>query len=469
MNKYLLDTEKKKIDYLTEELYNSLNQNNLDLTNIKNEFTNIITHCKDYNIEDIINYYFTSLINKLSPLLEENITPALQFGIKTDNFLLTAFGGKYNKYNNSPNINENTFFSFDSISKIITSTITMQEIRNNNLTLNTKLNEYNNNLNLDTSIESILKFTAHIRTEKRIENLSQEETISILKKCKENLEEKKEYKNFYEYNDIGFMILRLSINNFLDKLDNLISTIDKNNLTYKNLEQKENITGGKLTEEFITQDQKGRSIPFPGHTGLYGNITGLLNLFNGIIFTESILYNKEKEQLFKQPYIDPIVYNKDGSIKVGKKKLTMYTAKIAGIYRKPKGITEENYNKLVSCDMSNYTTDNSKSAAGTCGSWVTGDDLLYNNKFGIYVSGLLTNPYSFTENKEYPNDINNIPNTPHQVNKKGKILGYHSRLNEYKEILTEYSLILELITEYIKDIDEYSLDKSNKKYIRKII
>lgn len=469
MNNYLLKNEKKKIENITKDLSKSINVKPEELDNIKKQFYTIIENCKDASIEDILEYYTRMLINEIKPLLENNITPGLQVGIKNDYFQINTYGGKYNKYSYSKDIEENTMFSFDSISKLITSTITMQEINNNNFTLNTNINEINKDFTLNTSIESILKFTAMIRTEKRIENLSLEETIEILKKCKENLIEKNNYKNFYEYNDIGYMILRLSINNFLTKLNNFLKIIDKNNLTYQNIENKDNITGGKISEEYFTPDKKGREIPFPGHTGLYGNINGLLNMFYQIIYTENIINKYDKEILFKQPYKNPKVYNKDGSQKMGQNQSPQYMAKIAGIYRKPNGITDNNYNKLASCDMSNKTTNASIASAGTCGSWVTGDNLNYNNKFGTYVSGLLSNPYSLIENTTFKEKTNNIPNSPLQVTSNGIIIGYHKILNKYKEIITNYSLLLELITEYIKEIDNNALEKTNKKLIKKIV
>ncbi len=469
MSKYLLKTEKNKINNLIEELNKSLNQETINLENIKKEFYQIIINCKDNSIEELLYYFLNSLINKITPLLTNNITSGLQVGIKNKYFNITAYGGRYNKDPNSKPIDENTFFSFDSISKLITSTIIMQDLKNKKLNLNTPLKEYNPNFNLNTSIESILKFTANLKTNTRIDNLPPQETIKILKQCQENLIEKEKYKNFYEYSDIGYMILRLSINNFLTKLDNLLQIIDNQNLTYKNLAHQNNITGGKITEEYITPDQKGRNIPFPGHTGLYGNIEGLLNIFYQILYTENILNEKDRTQLFTQPYPDPIVYNKDGTQQLGKNKSPQYMAKISGIYRKPTGIIDKNYNKLASCDMSEKTTDDAKASTGTCGSWIVSDNLSYNNKFGFYISGLLTNPYSFVNNSTYPNNINEIPHTPLQVNKKGIILGYSTKLNQYKEIITEYSLILTLLTEYIKEIDETSLNRTTKTLTKKII
>ena len=234
MSKYLLKTEKNKINNLIEELNKSLNQETINLENIKKEFYQIIINCKDNSIEELLYYFLNSLINKITPLLTNNITPGLQVGIKNKYFNITAYGGRYNKDPNSKPIDENTFFSFDSISKLITSTIIMQDLKNKKLNLNTPLKEYNPNFNLNTSIESILKFTANLKTNTRIDNLPPQETIKILKQCQENLIEKEKYKNFYEYSDIGYMILRLSINNFLTKLDNLLQIIDNQNLTYKN-------------------------------------------------------------------------------------------------------------------------------------------------------------------------------------------------------------------------------------------
>lgn len=467
MNKYILNSEKAKINTLTEELSKSLKVNENNITKIKNKFYNIIRTNKDSSIEDIIASFIDSLAKELEPLLKENITPGLQAGIKNKYFSTKVLGGYYNNHLNKP-IEEDTMFSFDSIAKLLTSSIILKGIENNDFNLSTTIHELDESFNLNTSIESILKYTALIRTEKRIDNLSRQETISILKKVHENLEEKEKYKNFYEYNDIGYIILRLSINNFLEKLNNILELIDKNNLTYKNYQYKDKITGGKINEEFITPDTKGRDIIFPGHTGLYGNIDGLINLFYKIIYTEDIISNNSKTKTFQQPYTDPIVYNSDGSQKLGKNNSPQYMAKIAGIYRKPNGITNPNYDKLASCDMSNNTTDKAIASTGTCGSWVVGDNLEYNNKFSIYIGGLLTNPYTLVNKGTYKNKINNIPNSNIQVNSKGVILGYQTKLNKYKEIITEYGLLLELLTEYIKEQDKQALNNAKKTLIRHI-
>ena len=54
MDKYLLNTEKKEIDNITEMLSNSLD--NKDIEDVKVKFNNIIKETKDYSIEDILNY-----------------------------------------------------------------------------------------------------------------------------------------------------------------------------------------------------------------------------------------------------------------------------------------------------------------------------------------------------------------------------------------------------------------------------
>ena len=435
MSTYLLETEKKQLEKLSNNLDKTLYQTT---PIIKNELINIIKNNKDSSINDILTNLLNNLSNEMIPLLDKHLTLGLQFEIKNNYFTLKSYGGQKQT---SP-IEENTFFSFDSISKIITSIITMYQVRNNKLTLNTKVNEFNPSYQLDDTIESILKFTSYIQTNKRIDNLPKEETIKLLKECKDSLKNKELYKNYYQYNDIGYMILRQIIPNFLIELDNLLNIIDKENLTYK---INSNITGGKKNEENKTPDTKGRDIPFPGHTGLYGNVDGLITIFDKLINTETILTTKEKEILYKQPYQDPIIYTKDNNPLLNSNNMPKYTNKIAGIYKIPNGITTK-YDKLSSFDIPNYTTINALASSGTCGSWVITDKTIY----GTYTAGLLTNPYSFIENTKYPNEKNIIPNTPLEVNQNGKIINYSKHLNPYKNILTIYSNILELLTEYIK-------------------
>ncbi len=462
MNHYLLNSEKNRINILLDAIENNLYQ--INTLFLKEQFTNLIRDNKDASIEDILNNLLENLNKEMTPLLDNNLTLGTQFGIKNNYFEIESYGGYYLSKNNLYNINIDTLFSFDSISKIITSIITMYQVRNKIFTLDTTISQYNNNYNLDAPIKSILKFTAHIKTKQRIDNLSKEETISLLKECKENLIDKQQYKNYYKYNDIGYMILRQIIPNFLSELDSLLLNIDNKNLTYKN--KVSNITGGKIGEENITPDPKGREITFPGHTGLYGNITGLLNLFSKITETSSILTEEEKNILLKQPYQDPIVYNLDGTPKIARSNNPEYITKVAGLFRMPYG-TKPPYNKPTDFNVSNSTTRNVKASAGTCGSWVTNDNLSFENMFGSYTAGILTNPYSFVENKKYPNKINKLPNTPLEVNEKGVIINYLKTLNKYKEILTNYAILLELITEYIKQ--EHKEQLLPKKLVKKII
>ena len=468
MKKGFLNAEKQRILGLETELNKILNikkdtlQNREIQKNVYNKFNYIMSKTRDYNIEDTLNFFLKSFTDEMRGILDNKLAPGMQFGIRNKYFNLIAYGGK----DNNKDIEENTFFSFDSISKLLTSTTIIQDIKNNNYTIDSQVNSINNSFNLDANIRSILNFTAQIKTNGRIDGLNKEETLKKLKEVKENINEK--YNNYYQYNDIGYMILRLSIDNFLEKLDNVLKIIDTNNLTYNNYNNKNIITGGKKGTEYITPDTKGRDIPYPGHTGLYGNITGLINMFDKIIFSNEILTDEDRKILFTQPYTNPVVYNSDGSQKIGKNGSKQYTCKIAGIYRKPNNIKENNFNKLASCDMSDKTTDKAIASTGTCGSWVVCDKLNHNKRFSQYIGGILTNPYSFIEDKTYPNKRNAIENTNLEVNEKGVILGYQTKLNKYKELVTEYSLILELITEYIKMNDINALEKANKKLVKKI-
>lgn len=438
MEKYLLNTEQNYINYLidimNQNLYKPL------LPSIKENLINIIKENKDKNIEEILNILINNLSNEINTIITNNITLGTQIGIKNKYFEIELYGGKYLEKGEKKEINENTLFSIDSISKLFTSTTTINAIRNTNINLNTKIIKINKDYNLDTTIESILKFTSCIKTKKRIDNLSSYETIKLLKECKELLDIKNNYQNFYEYSDIGYMILRQTIPNFLNTLDNILKNT---NITYNN--KTNNITGGKINEENITPDQKGRDIIFPGHTGLYSNIRNLINFIEKLITTESLLTNKEKDLLWKQPYQYPYSYNK-----ITKEQKCIN--KISGIYKVPDNISTE-YDKLKIFDTPNQTTINSISSAGTCGSWIMHDNLKINNLFNYYTTGILTNPYSYVENKEYENEINDLNNTELKVYKKGKIIHYSRQLNPYKEILVNYSLLLELLTEYFKKID----------------
>ena len=155
MNKYLLQKEQERINKLYLNIQKNLYQK--DISNIYQIFYNLIKDNKDSSIEDLLNNYINLLINEMKPLLDQNLTQALQFGIKNEHFEISSYGGNYTLNKKTYETNENTFFSFDSISKIITSIITMEQIRNNKLTLNTTVHNYNQDYQLNETIESILK------------------------------------------------------------------------------------------------------------------------------------------------------------------------------------------------------------------------------------------------------------------------------------------------------------------------
>lgn len=466
MENNFLSKDKRNIKELIKNLSIVLNVDISTLRPIEEKLDKIILKS---SLKDMLEEFFNLLETDMSSLIDKRITPSFQFGLRNKYFTFIGYYGKYNSHTTSKDITHNTYYSFDSISKVLTSIVTMLMIRDGKVTFNSPVTSINPEFNMDASIESILKFTAMIQTEKRIDNLPISETIDILKRCKENLQEKALYKNYYQYNDIGYMILRLSIPDFLDRLDTILNLIDGDNLTYKNTSFKDKITGGRLGLEYFTPDTKGRGIDFPGHTGLYGNIEGLLNLFYQIFFTNNILTKEELEILLKVPYNDPSVYTKDGTRAVSKNGSMQYMAKTSGIYRTPTNMLEEKINKMTSCDFSNLTTNRAMASAGTCGSWVMGDNIAYNALFGTYTGGILTNPYSSIEIGNYPDSRNMIPGTNLVVNQRGVIFNYSSMLNEYKEIICQYGLILEVLTEYIKNTyKDYNLDNKQITYIRKL-
>lgn len=465
MKEYYLSNNKIHIKSLIKELSEILKVNPSNLSFLEERLDYILL--KTNSIENIMNNYLDLFLKDMGGIIADNITAGFQVGIRNKYFTLISYYG-HGSTTKDFDINENTYFSLDSISKIFTSLITMLMIRDGKIKLNSPINEINNNFLTNTKIEDILKFRAMLQTSKRIDNLSEKVTIDILKKCREDLEKKQIYTNYYQYNDIGYMILRLSIPNFLERLNTVLNLIDNNNLTYNNIQMKNNITGGRKNLEYITPDTKGRGIPFPGHTGMYANMNGLLNLFYKVFYTNTILTEKELELLLKQPYNSPYVYNEDGTIKTNNNGKKIYTTKISGLYHKPNNITEKNFDKLFYLDLSNLTTDNAIASTGTCGSWVMGDNLTYNSHFGSYVGGILTNPYSFIDIGEYPNQRNTIPNTNLVVNKKGIILGYPGKLNYYKEKITEYGILLELLTEHIKNTDEDLLKDKEYTLTRKL-
>lgn len=466
MKNCFLSVEKRNIKNLIGDLSKVLGVDMEQLSFLEEKLDKIILNNKDNSLDDIINRYFSLLEKEMATLMTKKITAAMQFGIKNDYFTVIGYDGKDSSLISAKDITSKTYFSFDSISKILTSAITMLMIRDGKVSLNSTVNSFNADFEMDANIESILKFTAMIQTEKRIDNLSREETIEILKRCRDNIEEKNKVKNYYQYNDIGYMILRLSIPDFLDRLDTILKIADKDNLTYKNIDNKDRITGGKLGLEYVTPDTKGRGIPFPGHTGMYGNIEGLLNLYETLYFSDKILTKEEREILFKQPYDDPLIYNKDGSIALGKNNSYRCMSKVAGVYRMPNNIEDNNFSKIISCDISDLTTDKALASAGTCGSWVMGDDLSYQGKFGTYLGGILTNPYSYVKPGMYPENQNVISDTELTVTQRGVILGYPGKINSYKDVIARYGILLELLTEYIKNT-ELNVDLENRHVIAK--
>lgn len=437
MGKYLLLQEQKRIFILEKLMQNNFKKKNLNELFLV--FEKIVKENKDKMLEDILLELADCLQRETEQIFNENITPGVQIGLKNKAFEIILYGG-YLTSDLDKEITTETFFSLDSISKLMTSTIVASQIQKHEFNWNTPVNSINNDFSLEVSPEEILHFTASLHTSKRLENLSKEETIGILKDLKEDLTNKTA--NFYEYNDIGYMILRLALPNFLENLDMLLGQIDKTNNTYMSELCSLNTTGGKKNSEWITQDAKGRDIIFPGHTGLYSNVEGIMNLFYEILFTEKYLTLKTKQRLFASPY------TKRMSLFSNKNKEQKILTKVAGVYMTPKHMTSD-YDKLKYCDLSNLTTCKSFASAGTSGCWVMGDNLNTSNFFGTYTGGILSNPYSYIENKVYEQGFP-IANCNLSVTKNGKIINYPRLLNPYKNIIAKYGIILELLTAYYK-------------------
>ena len=151
MQKYLLNSEKIYIKILINIINKYLYYPIPPITEEK--IKNIVIENKDKDIEDYLNTLTDQLIQEISPILKNNTTPGLQLEIKNPHFQIEAHGGYYISNNNIKSINSETKFSLDSISKVLTSIITMQFIKDNNLNLNTTINEINNNYKLDSSIK----------------------------------------------------------------------------------------------------------------------------------------------------------------------------------------------------------------------------------------------------------------------------------------------------------------------------
>lgn len=465
MKEFYLSNKKQNIKSLIKDLSIILKVDVKKLSFLEERLDYILL--KTNSIEDIMNKYFELFEKEMGKIAADKITLGLQVGIKNKYFTFIGYDGERN-LNNELAIDENTYFSLDSISKVFTSIITMLLVRDGKIKLDSSINDINDEFMANSTVEDILKFRAMLQTSKRIDNLSREETINILKECKEDLVKKQSLKNYYQYSDIGFMILRLSLPQFLERLNIVLNLIDSNNLTYNNTMLKENITGGRKNLEYITPDTKGREIPFPGHTGMYANMNGLLNFFYEVFNTNNILTEEEKRLLLKQPYESPYAYNENGEIKLNKSGKPLYTTKVSGVYHKPENIDSDDFNKMLYLDFSNLTTDDAVASVGTCGSWVMSDNLENNSHFGSYVGGILTNPYSFVDVGNYLDNQNMIPDTNLVVNRKGIILGFPGKLNHYKDEMAEYGILLELLTEYLKNTNEDLLKDKEYTLIRKL-
>ena len=445
----------KNIEKVMNDLSIALNIDRKELSNIESKLKTIILGANNHTLEDMLEKYFNMLKNEMTNMIVEKFTPGFQFGIKNKHISVIGFYGKFNGREDSKDIEYNTYFSFDSISKILTSIITMLLIRDGKFTF-------------DTLIKDIMHFTSNIKTDKRLEGLSREETIELLKKCRDLVELKQP--NFYQYTDIGHMILRCAMPGFMEKIDTVLNLIDPFNLTYKNTEYIGRVTGGRLGNEHFTPDLKGRCISFPGHTGLYGNMRGLLNFFEKVS-RDGILTNKELELLLKQPYENPIIYDSSGKPACINQRI-LCTGKLAGFYTKPNNIPSgEEYDYMLSCDFPKLTTSLVRSSTGTSGSYALNDDL---GSLGCYTAGILTNPYSCVEDVRYPNDIytksqNQIKGFNINVDERGVVLGHYKKLEKYRAILAEYGILLNLITEYYKNIDSSSLEViGHTSYARKL-
>ena len=180
----------KNIKKVMNDLSIALNIDRKELSSIESKLKTIILGAKNHTLEDMLEKYFNMLENEMTNMIVEKFTPGFQFGIKNKHISVIGFYGKFNGRNDSKDIEYNTYFSFDSISKILTSIITMLLIRDGKFTFDTLIKDINPEFSLDASIKDIMHFTSNIKTDKRLEGLSRDETIELLKKCRDLVKQK---------------------------------------------------------------------------------------------------------------------------------------------------------------------------------------------------------------------------------------------------------------------------------------
>jgi len=241
----------------------------------------------------------------VSELLEK--TPGLAFGFQDDNYTATAYTGKTNSFTHgkiSRNISKDTYFDIASITKLITVLTILDFSKENNIPLDKKISEIENdmvnsngvhslnensraiNIN-DYSLAELLSFYINPYTSDLRAVTSREEALAALHTyyISTNPEDEKNPDNYkvHAYNDTSYMMLTDIIptlpmlrQNFLIK-NNLNSLI----VMFSDLSNRMQITGGneEQTRKRIPNDYKCEHLEdYCNHAGYFATLKGLLNL-----------------------------------------------------------------------------------------------------------------------------------------------------------------------------------------------
>lgn len=225
--------------------------------------------------------------------------PKEKYGIKK-----YSIGIYFNNKTYLYNCNNQEIYDIASITKLFTLKILYDLQKEHKLDLNEKITTYLKLDNLDnhTTILDLIKMKDTIRTDKKLSDAkSKEEFLNIL------LTAKIEKKNVPEYNDIGFCLLGILIEEVTHKslAENFQKLFQKLGLQNTCINPSNHyMILGNGNKQYLPHDKKTRTAGgITGAAGVFSNVTDLLRV--GELLIEEKLFDKKfLMDIFKYNFID---------------------------------------------------------------------------------------------------------------------------------------------------------------------
>lgn len=378
--------------------------------------------------KSLLNNWSKEVKQQFQQLPTAGITAGIQLEDGTE---ALTYGGMDSSDPDATPITMTTRFDSNSLTKLFTATQALKDYELRFIGLNDPLSYYNSNLMQAGTFLEELNFYHQYRTDGHLKYCtSEEEALQKLYQAK------RIRSKIHLYDDLPYMMVRQALPDFKEHFEIYFHEILGLSFTGYEVHSTDHITGGRKGELRTLYDPKARVLPFSGHAGIYTTSHDLNQLFLG--FSDERFLKRDTLNLLSTSIL-PGEYVKDqhGKIVLERQERDQQII-YEPLYIKRGMMYRHHGMGMTKTEVLPWTGTKTFAAAGYTGCWCLFD---LQNGFAM---NLLTNPCSYSETGEKPED-------------------YTHHLDELKLKMLETTIQLRFLQEL-----EASFEEPKKQYQYKI-